>query len=158
MQRRRNNEPSHRFVGLPRRKAPLCRKSARQRRKNALVAFQAVRHVPSMLEGQQAHLEMIQGVINRLSQNSFLLKGWSVLLVSSLFALAAFNSNPLFVYLTYLPVIAFWGLDGYFLWQERLFRALYDRVRKLETGKIDFSMDTSFVKSQIGRASCRERV
>src|SRR5947208_5879098 len=102
-----------------------------------------------MLEGQQAHLEMIQGVINRLSQNSFLLKGWSVVLVSSLFALAALNSDPLFVYLTYLPVIAFWGLDGYFLWQERLFRALYDHVRKLEAGKIDFSMDTSFVKSQV---------
>jgi len=101
-----------------------------------------------MLEGQQAHLEMIQGIVNRLSQNSFLLKGWSVLLVSSLFALAALNSNPLFVYLTYLPVISFWGLDGYFLWQERLFRKLYDHVRKLETGKIDFSMDTSTGKSQ----------
>ena len=102
-----------------------------------------------MLEGQQAHLEMIQGVINRLSQNSFLLKGWSVVLVSSLFALAAFNSNPLFVYLTYLPVISFWGLDGYFLWQERLFRALYNHVRRLETGKVDFSMDTSLVTSQV---------
>jgi len=102
-----------------------------------------------MLDGQQAHLEMIQGVINRLSQNSFLLKGWSVVLVSSLFALAAFNSNPLFVYLTYLPVISFWGLDGYFLWQERLFRALYDEVRQLDSGKIDFSMDTNSVKSQV---------
>src|SRR2546425_1176082 len=103
----------------------------------------------SLMDKKQAHLQMVQGIVNRLSQNSFLLKGWSVLLVSSLFALAAFNSNPLFVYLTYLPVIAFWGLDGYFLWQERLFRVLYDRVRKLETGKIDFSMDTSLVKSQV---------
>ena len=35
------------------------------------------------------HLEMIQGVINRMASNSFLLKGWTVVLVSALFALAA---------------------------------------------------------------------
>ena len=33
------------------------------------------------------------------------------------------------------------GLDGYFLWQQRLFRALYDHVRQLEESDIDFSMD-----------------
>jgi len=33
-------------------------------------------------------------------------------------------------------------LDGYFLSQERLFRALYDKVRKTPESEIDFSMDT----------------
>jgi len=37
----------------------------------------------------------------------------------------------------------FWGLDGYFLRQERLFRKLYDHVRKLPEEEIDFSMDLS---------------
>jgi len=32
-----------------------------------------------MADKREAHLAMIQGVINRLAQNSFLLKGWSVL-------------------------------------------------------------------------------
>ena len=41
-----------------------------------------------------------------------------------------------------MPVLLFWGLDGYFLWQERLFRALYDHVRMLENGEVDFSMRT----------------
>src|SRR5437773_11124579 len=108
-------------------------------------------HWDAMTEAQQSHLEMIQGVVNRLSQNSFLLKGWSVVLVSSLFALAAFNSNPFFVYLTYLPVVAFWGLDAYFLRQERLFRKLYDHVRRLKANEIDFSMNTDVVKSEVGR-------
>ena len=40
-------------------------------------------------------------------------------------------------------MLIFWGLDGYLLWQERLFRALYDRVRLLEEREIDFSMDVS---------------
>lgn len=89
------------------------------------------------------HLELIQGVINRLSTNSFLLKGWSVVLVSALFALAAPESRAAFVYLAYIPAFVFWGLDGYFLWQERLYRALYDHVRSKSDTEIDFSMNTS---------------
>jgi len=101
------------------------------------------------MDNKRAHLEMIQGVVNRLSTDSFLLKGWSVLLVSALFALAAGNSKIYFVYLAYFPAIAFWVLDGYFLWQERLFRALYDRVRAMEEGDVDFSMNTSAVRDQV---------
>ena len=82
------------------------------------------------MENKRSHLEMIQGVVNRLSHNSFLLKGWSVILVSAMFAIAAKDSNMIFIYLAYFPAISFWGLDGYFLHQERLFRALYDHVRK----------------------------
>ena len=95
------------------------------------------------------HLEMIQNVINRMANNSFLLKGWSVLLVSALFALSAGDANIYFIYVAYFPAIAFWVLDGYFLYQERLFRELYDRVRKLENSNVDYSMDTSSVRGDV---------
>ena len=98
---------------------------------------------------KQSHLGMIQGVINRLSQNSFLLKGWSVVLISAMFALAAHKEQILFVYLAYFPCISFWFLDGYFLKQERLFRKLYDRVRALNESEIDFSMNTLIVENQV---------
>jgi hypothetical protein len=101
------------------------------------------------MENKRKHLELIQGVVNRLAQNSFLLKGWSVVLVSGLFALAASASQPLFIYLAYFPCVAFWILDGYFLWQELLFRALYDLVRQLKEDEIDFSMDTSIVRRNV---------
>ena len=39
------------------------------------------------------HLKLIQGVIDRMARNSFHLKGWSVALVSALFALAAADTN-----------------------------------------------------------------
>ncbi len=90
---------------------------------------------------------MIQAIINRMSVNSFLLKGWSVVLVSALFALAAGDSQALFVYLAYFPAVAFWILDGYFLWQEKLFRNLYDRVRAIAESDVDFSMDTSAARA-----------
>lgn len=75
------------------------------------------------------HLEMIQAIIGRMAGNSFSLKGWSVIIVSALIALDATASTVSFIYIAYLPALTFWGLDAYFLSQERYFRRLYDEVR-----------------------------
>jgi len=103
----------------------------------------------SEMEKKIKHLEMLQGVINRMAHNSFLLKGWSVILVSALFALGAKDSNKTFILLAYFPALAFWILDGYFLQQERFFRKLYDKVREMKNEDIDFSMDTSIAKKEV---------
>ncbi|MEK7399498.1 MAG: hypothetical protein AAB116_21360, partial [Candidatus Poribacteria bacterium] len=95
------------------------------------------------------HLKMIQAIIIRMANNSFMLKGWGVVLASAIFALLAKDVNKQFIFLTILPVIAFWILDGYYLRQERLFRKLYDQVRLKNESEIDFSMDTSSVKNQV---------
>lgn len=92
------------------------------------------------MEGKYKHLEFIQGIINRMGQNSFLIKGWTITLVSALFALSTKDSNMMFVIIVYFPAITFWILDGYFIYQERLFRKLYDTVRTTET--TDFSLNT----------------
>jgi hypothetical protein len=47
-----------------------------------------------LMESKLKHLELVQGVINRMAGNSFILKGWSVTLTSALFALAAKDANP----------------------------------------------------------------
>jgi len=86
------------------------------------------------------HLEFVQGVINRMGQNSFLIKGWSVTLVSALFALAANDSNQKYILIAYFPTVVFWLLDSYYLYQERLFRKLYDSVRNVEI--VDYSLNT----------------
>ncbi len=101
------------------------------------------------MSNKHAHLEMIQGVINRLAQNSFTLKGWSVVIVSALFALAAKGSDFSFIFLAFFPAFSFWTLDGYFLQQERLFRALYDHVRKKDDNEIDYSMNVSVVMDKV---------
>ena len=66
-----------------------------------------------------------------------------MVLVSALFALSAGGTNHGFVFVAYVPVFVFWGIDGYFLREERKYRRLYDEVRMLEEDAIDFSMDTS---------------
>ena len=86
------------------------------------------------------HLEIIQGIINRLGHDSFLIKSWSMtLLVGGIILLARSEVDSGWIVLAFLiPVIGFWILDGYFLWQERLFREIYNEVRKQET--TDFEM------------------
>lgn len=83
---------------------------------------------------------MIQAVIARMAGNSFLLKGWSVTLVAALFALAAKDANKNYVNVAFIPVVIFWILDAYYLYEERLFRGVYERVRRLDESQIDFSM------------------
>ena len=90
------------------------------------------------------HMDLVQNVVNRMAQNSFFLKGWSVTLVAGLLALSsAIEEGMVLVSICFLPVIVFWILDGYFLWQERLFREFYDSVRNKQEAEIDFSMDVT---------------
>ena len=100
------------------------------------------------MEKKLKHLEFIQSVISRMNQNSLLVKGWAVTLVSALFALAADKADQTFVLVTYIPVPVFWFLDGFYLSREKLFRALYDHVAKLPLEEIDFSMKTKSFESK----------
>ena len=97
------------------------------------------------MESKHKHLEFIQAAVNRMASNLFLLKGWTITLIAALFALAARDSDRTYFLIAYLPALMFWVLDGYFLSQERRFRALYDKVCELDESEIDFSMDTRSV-------------
>jgi len=91
------------------------------------------------------HLELIQSVINRMAQVSFIIKGWAVTLVAGLLALAVNAECWYYSLLALLPALVFWGLDAFYLRQERLFRHLYDNVRLGQAAsKVPlFSMDTT---------------
>ena len=94
-----------------------------------------------MTDNKSKHLEFIQKTITRMADHSFVLKGWSVTLVVALLALATKDADSRYVFVASFPVLIFWLLDAYYLWQERLFRALYDDVRQRDEMKIDYSMD-----------------
>ena len=96
-----------------------------------------------MISNKQKHLEFIHGIINRMAHNSFALKGWAVTLVAGIFALAAKDADKMYFLVTYIPIIVFWCLDAFYLKQERLYRSLYEHVRRLEEEDIDYSMNTS---------------
>lgn len=82
-----------------------------------------------MTDDARKYLEMIQGVITRLSSHSFLLKGWSVTLASALLGFAGREQDDQLARLALLPALIFWALDAYYLGQERRHRLLFARAR-----------------------------
>ncbi|MFZ4428263.1 MAG: hypothetical protein ACOYOO_13985 [Saprospiraceae bacterium] len=78
-------------------------------------------------------LDLIQGVISRMANNSFLIKGWAMTLMS---ALIAFGKDSILAsthgvfYLVAMAgiLVPFWWLDAFYLRQERLFRKIYQRA------------------------------
>jgi hypothetical protein len=95
------------------------------------------------IDEKVAHLGFIQGVINRMGNNSFLVKGWTVALVAAIFALASKDSKSSFVYVALLPIIVFWLLDSYYLREEKLFRKLYEGVAAGTIKSENFTMKTT---------------
>ena len=68
--------------------------------------------------------------------------------MSAFFALSAPTQQIDFIYLAFFPAFIFLGLDGYFLWTERRYRDLYDKVREQDAEAIDFSMDAKKASSK----------
>lgn len=99
-----------------------------------------------MNEKKLKHLEFIQGVITRMANNSFLIKGWAITLVAALFALEDKDEKQGLVFVAAIPVLMFWILDAYFLSQERQYRELYKFVASKDEKDINFDMNASCYK------------
>ncbi len=76
------------------------------------------------------HLKIVQDVINRMAQTSFLLKGWMITVVVAILGVSLGGASSVLGFLALFPVFVFWGLDAYYLRQERLFRGLYELIRQ----------------------------
>lgn len=94
-----------------------------------------------------AHLTFIQSTINRMGQNSFLLKGWCITLIAALFALSTSSSNKSFALIAYLPLFLFWLMDAYYLSLERSYIQLYNLVARGDIESNELTLDLSKVES-----------
>lgn len=92
-------------------------------------------------------IEIIQDIIKRMAFNSFLIKGWTVTLISVILLLKGSGYQ---IFVAYIPLFLFWFLDAYFLWQERLYRRLYDWVvqHRLETDESLFDLNAYRFKDE----------
>lgn len=96
-------------------------------------------------------IEIIQAIINRMWNNSFLIKWWTITLTIWIIALDWFNEqNRLLLLLSLFTIIVFWLLDAYYLQQERLYRRLYkwivDNREKSNEYVFDMNADRLFKK------------
>ena len=98
-------------------------------------------------ENKRQHLQFIQDIVTRMSGNSFLLRGWSVSLITAIVGFALKSQGA--TYGTYLLftaiflVVVFWLLDAYYLSHERAYRCLYKEVSKMTEENINYSLDAN---------------
>ncbi|MEA1052850.1 hypothetical protein U5801_24010 [Lamprobacter modestohalophilus] len=88
----------------------------------------------SHIEINEKHLELVQGVINRLAGNGFLVKGWSLTVAVAMIVVIARTDSTALTPVLLIPVFAFWGFDHYFLSRERGFCGLYRRIVQHDPG------------------------
>jgi len=85
-------------------------------------------------------ISIIQDIIKRMGFNSFMIKGWAITLVVVTLLLKGTEYQ---VGIAFIPLLVFWFLDAYFLWQERMYRKLYEWVvtNRLKTDEYLFDMN-----------------
>jgi hypothetical protein len=94
-------------------------------------------------EGRIKHLEMIQVIISRMANNSFLLKAWTITLICTITAFSNKDySNKIIGFISFMPTALFFFLDSYYLWLERLYRCLFNEVRLNLNSQVNFDMNT----------------
>ena len=72
----------------------------------------------------QAHLTIVQGVIQRMAENSRSCKVWCITLVSAVLVLVAQTKEPQYALIALVPAFLFLVLDTYYLALERAFSPL----------------------------------
>jgi len=90
-------------------------------------------------DDHRKHLEFIQGVVTRLANNQFLIKGWSLTVAAAVYGYAATHRAWAVALIGIVVSAGFWALDAYFLRQERLFRFLW--VSAVAGERNTFSLD-----------------
>ena len=86
----------------------------------------------------QKHLEIMQGVITRMAENSRSCKVWCVTLVAATLVLVARTGEPQHALIALVPTLLFLFLDSYYLALERAFIGSQNVfVRKLHRGELE---------------------
>lgn len=99
------------------------------------------------MDAKLKHLEFIETTIGRMATNSFLFKGWAITIATALAAFAAANTKAALLTIAIVGTALFWGLDGYYLWLERRFIELYEKVAARDPNDIDFKMSIDRTKA-----------
>jgi hypothetical protein len=74
----------------------------------------------------QAHLQITQSIIQRMSSNSAQCKAWCITLVSAILVIVADKGKPQYALIAFIPALLFFVLDAYYLSLEKMFRQSYN--------------------------------
>ena len=101
----------------------------------------------------EAHLQLIQATISRLSSQSTTVKGWCVTVTAALLGFGASATSAVVAAIAIYVIVAFAALDAYYLVLERSYRALYQRAVAGQTP--DWALDID--RPTLGRVAAALR-
>ena len=85
----------------------------------------------------QSHLQIMQGVIQRMASNSTSCKAWCITIVSAILVLIADKNKPELALLAMVPTALFMALDAYYLALEKGFRESYNEfIKKIHSNQL----------------------
>lgn len=105
-------------------------------------------------------IDLIQGCINRMAHNCFVIKGWALTLFAGVVAVskaAVINDFWLLVCTVLVPFWVFWLLDAFFLQTERKYRKMYAWVLKERASgnsAYQYDLDPARFADQVGSLFC----
>lgn len=82
------------------------------------------------------HLEMIQAVVLRMSNQAAMAKSYCITLTTAVCGFAITLQRPVVALIAILPITTFALLDAQYLRLERCFRDLFDRTRREDWGAL----------------------
>ncbi len=100
------------------------------------------------------YFKIIQDVVRRMGQNSFLIKAWCITIFAGIFSITYSFINFIIIGVILFIIVLFWVLDSYYLHLENLFRNYYNKkveeyndVKRRKNIKL-FEIDLNVIKKQ----------
>ena len=97
-------------------------------------------------------IDLIQGCINRMAQNSFMLKGWALTIFAGVTAFTKgenFSDPITLVCTTIIPFVCFWIRDTFFLRTKKKYRKMYEDMltkRKINNTEGQYELNPKTIK------------
>ncbi len=97
-------------------------------------------------------IDLIQNCINRMAQNSFMLKGWALTIFAGVTAFTKgenFSNSVTLICTTIIPYVCFWILDTFFLRTEKKYRKMYEDMltkRKVNNTEGQYELNPQTIK------------
>lgn len=110
-------------------------------------------------EDKIAHLQMIQGVIDRMSTSAATYKGFAATIVTGIAAISFTEVSTWILLIAFFPVGCFLVMDTYYLKLEKQYRILYEKYGMKKSLRIclwiqDAQKQSFMMQTQLGLNAC----
>lgn len=110
-------------------------------------------------EDKIAHLQMIQGVIDRMSTSAAIYKGFAATIVTGIAVISFTEVSAWILLIAFFPVGCFLVMDTYYLKLEKQYRILYEKYGMKKSLRIclwiqDAQKQSFMMQTQLGFNAC----